>query len=117
MTKDPLVYIMHIRDAVKDIEEFLKGLDRKTFFGDRKTQNAVVRSLTIIGEAARNTPVEFKKKYADVDWKGAIGTRDVIVHDYFEIDFYKVWDIIEKDLPVLKSQINGILVKENVGQD
>ena len=112
MKKDPLVFVKHIRDAILDIEDFTGGFLKENFLDDKKTQASVVRELKIIGEAARNIPVEFKNKYPKVNWKGMVGARDVIVHEYFGLNLERIWNIIQDDLPVLKSQVMEILNSE-----
>jgi uncharacterized protein with HEPN domain len=72
---------------------------------DEKTQDAVVRNLEIIGEAANRLPQEFKVRHADIEWPKIVGLRHRIVHDYFGIDLKIIWRIINEDLRVFKSQL------------
>jgi len=111
--KDQVVYIKHIRDQIEDIERFLRGWSEKRFIADVKTQKAVARSLEIIGEAVKNLTGKFRLKYPDVDWEGQAGLRDVIVHDYFNLDLPTIWEVVRNDLPLLKKQIKKILEEED----
>ena len=105
-------YIQHIRDAIKDIESFTKNLTKEQFLKNKLRQSAVVRQLEIIGEATKNIPENFRKKYPETKWKKIAGTRDKISHHYFDVNLSIIWDIIENDLPILKEQIKDILEKE-----
>jgi len=113
MTKhESLPYLEHIIDAVNDIESFTKGLTKSRFLKNKLRQSAVIRQLEIIGEASKNLPENFRKKYSEVEWKKIAGTRDKIIHHYFGIDLNTVWDIVKKDLPDLKRKIIAILKTE-----
>jgi|SRR3989344_2012658 len=109
--KDPMVFVGHIRDAILDIESHLRGVPEKNFYGDVKTQDAVARKLMVIGEASKNVSLGFRKKHPHIDWEGQAGLRDVIVHDYFNLDLEVIWDIVIRLLPGLKTQVEKILVE------
>ncbi|MEK6836255.1 MAG: HepT-like ribonuclease domain-containing protein [Nanoarchaeota archaeon] len=96
------------------IEDFSKGLTIEKLEGDKLKQSAIIRQIEIIGEAIKNLPETFTEKYPQVMWKNIAGTRDRIIHQYFDIDIVIVWDIITKDLSVLKKQIEEIISKEKV---
>jgi uncharacterized protein with HEPN domain len=66
-------------------------------------------SIEVIGEAARNIPKEIQAKYSHIPWAEIIATRNVIAHDYFEIDYKIVWNIIRNHLPTLKKELELIL--------
>ena len=68
--------------------------------------------MEIIGEATKKLPTDFKNKYPHVEWKKMAGTRDILIHDYFGVDWEIVWDIVQTKLPQLKEDIEGILEKE-----
>ncbi len=110
--KDPLVFVMHMRDAICLIEDFLNKESQKVFFQDKLLQSGVVRQIEIIGEAAKNVPLEFKNKYPAVPWKDIAGMRDKIIHSYFEVDLEKVWLVTQNDMKKLNEQIERI-IKEN----
>lgn len=107
--KDPFVFVMHIRDSIEVIEEFVKGLSKSDFLHAQMSQDAVVRRLEIIGEATKNIPVSFQKKHSEVEWRKMARMRDKLIHHYFRVDLHIVWDVIKKDLPGLKQQIQKIL--------
>lgn len=103
------LYTEDIRDAIKKIEKYTKDLDFYTFVKDEKTIDAVVRNLSIIGEAVKNFPNELKSKYPQVPWKEIAGTRNKAIHEYFGIDEDILWKTIKEDLPPFKKQISEIL--------
>ncbi|KKN12427.1 hypothetical protein LCGC14_1016510 [marine sediment metagenome] len=113
MNKRDLVYIKHIRDAIELIFEYTKDLDKESFNVKKMTQDATIREIEIIGEATKNVSKDFRDKYPDVHWKKITGMRDKLIHGYFNVDVEKVWNVIAKDIPILKKQIEDIITKEN----
>ena len=81
----------------------------KNFIKDSKTQDAVVRNLEIIGEAAKMLSKELKEKYPQFPWKELAGMRDKLIHHYFGINYDLVWGIIEEEIGSLSEQIKKIL--------
>ena len=86
----------------------------ESFWADRKTQDAVVRNLEIIGEATKRLSPLLKDAHPDIAWKPIAGMRDKLIHDYFGINLQLVWDVVERDLPVLRLQV--FLLLEDIGQ-
>lgn len=106
--KENLIYINHIIDAINDIEEYTKGMKKEDFLKDKKTQDAVIRNITVLGEAAVLVDDEFERLHKDIPWADIKGTRNKIVHGYFSIDLNIVWEIIIKDLPELKKKMEEV---------
>ena len=96
-------------EAIGRIEEFVQGMDLVAFLEDRRTSDAVVRNLEIVGEAARNVPDDVASRHPGVPWKRARQMRNVLVHAYFGVDLPTVWKTIHDDLPPLKAQLNDVL--------
>ena len=108
MKRDVNLFIGDILDNINDIESFSKGLTKDKFQTDKLRQNAIIRSLEVIGEAAKNIPDSFREKHPEIPWKDISGFRDVLSHVYFRVSMERVWNIIEKDLPKLKKEIEKI---------
>jgi len=102
-------FVCDILEAVKRIELYAGKCGYAKFLEDKMIQDAVVRNLEIIGEAAKNISDGAKEKYGNIEWKKLAGLRDKIVHFYFGVNWDIVWDVIKNRLPELKKQIEGIL--------
>ena len=111
--KDDRIYLLHIRDAIQYIIQYTEA-GRESFLADRKTQDAVVRNLEIIGEATKRLSSSLKDAHSDISWKPIAGMRDKLIHDYFGTNIKLVWDVVERDLPALKMKVYQLL--EDLGQ-
>ncbi len=109
MNKAPQVFLKHILDSIKTIEEYMGSISQNEFFESKEKQDSAIRRLEIIGEAVKNLPGELKKQHPDTPWQKISGLRDKLIHAYFGIDLELVWEIIKKDLQPLKKQIEEIL--------
>ena len=109
MKKDPIIFIKHILESIEKIEKYSAEIPKDKFLKNDELQDAVVRRLEIIGEAAKNIPEDFKNKCPKILWKEISGMRDKLTHQYFGIDLEIVWNVLEKDLANLKKAICEIL--------
>ena len=110
--KDPVVFIKHIRDSIDEINSFTKNVSKEKFIRDKLIQNAVIRSIEVIGEAAKNLPINFRNKYLEIPWSKMAGMRDKIIHHYFGVDLETVWKVVKENLLELEIGIEKILEKE-----
>lgn len=112
MNRDINLFIDDILENIKDIEFFSKGLTKGKFRDNKLKQNAIIRSLEIIGEAVKNIPDSFRNKHQNIPWRKIAGFRDILSHVYFGVNMDRVWNIIEKDLPNLKKDIEKIKIDD-----
>lgn len=105
-------YLQDILDAVDDIESFIDDLTYNEFVRDRKTLNAVVRSIEIIGEATKNIPEPIKTKYPQLPWKQMAGMRDKLIHAYFGVDTETLYKTAKDNIPSLKPAVRKMLKEQ-----
>jgi len=109
MSKRPVDLLLDdICEAIDRIEQYISGMSFDVFSKDRKSVDAVVRNLEIIGEASNRLPADFKDSHSQIEWHKVVGLRHRIVHEYFGIDLQIVWQILQKDLPSLRQAISQI---------
>jgi uncharacterized protein with HEPN domain len=101
-------YLDDIITAIADTAEFTRGMSYEIFATDKKTVNAVIRCLEIIGEATKHIPTSFRKKHPDLPWSNMAGMRDVLIHDYMGVDLKTVWKVAQERLPELKPLLEGL---------
>jgi uncharacterized protein with HEPN domain len=95
-------YVKDILTSFEETQEFTRAMEFDAFARDRKTINAVVRSLEVMGEAAKRIPVEIREEYREIPWKGLTGMRDKLIHEYSGVDLEIVWGVVKTELPPLK---------------
>jgi uncharacterized protein with HEPN domain len=109
--KDERLYLRHILDAAEKAARYT-AIGRDAFMANEQCQDAVVRQMEIIGEAASQLG-KFSKgffaKHAHVHWQKIVSFRNLLIHEYFGVELPVVWDISQDDLPVLKRQVQEIL--------
>jgi uncharacterized protein with HEPN domain len=114
MTKRSLLeFLQDILEAIADIESFIDGVDFVSFAASKEKVLAVVKSLENIGEAVKQIPDYKRNLYRQIPWKSVAGTRDIFVHQYWEIDVDVVWETLQ-DLPLLKTIIVEMATQEKI---
>ena len=102
----------HVADifaAIQEVEDFTRGMEYEQFALDKKTVNAVVRSLEVMGEAAKRIPEDVRERYPDVPWKRMTGMRDKLIHEYSGVDLEFVWNVVKAELPPIKPLVEQAL--------
>ena len=102
------LYLDDIKTAIDKIEKYTAGLSFEEFIQNIMAIDAVIRNLTVIGEAAKNITADFKKIHTAVEWKKITGLRDKITHQYFGINRDIVWDAVKNKAPELAGRIDKI---------
>ncbi len=106
---DDRAFLLHIRDALREVREFVEGTDYEGFLEDRMMQNAVMRSFEVVGEAARLVSPEFRDAHPNVPWRLMGDFRNKLIHDYFALDLEVIWNTATEDAPMLLAQIEGLV--------
>jgi uncharacterized protein with HEPN domain len=106
--KSDAVYLQHILDAIHKIESYVT-VGQDVFMSTSHWQDAVIRQLEIIGEAAKALSRNLRSKYPEAPWQRIAGLRDLLIHEYFDVDLVALWDLTQTGLPGFKKQVASIL--------
>lgn len=109
MNRNITIYLRDIIQNMKDAEEFIRGMSYEQFIGDKRSLNAVIRSIEVVGEATKNIPDDMRERYPQIPWKEMAGMRDKLIHLYFGVDKEVVWLVVKDRIPSLRPQIEQIL--------
>jgi uncharacterized protein with HEPN domain len=108
-TRNDKLYIYDIAECCKRIEQYISEINEDEFQENYLVQDAVVRNIEIIGEAAKNLSEDIRKNNPQVEWRDIMRMRDKIAHQYFRVDLETVWRTAAEDIPKLKPEIQKIL--------
>ncbi len=109
MKKDHKIFIEHIIESIELIEQYAADLTPDKFKENMAMQDAIIRRLEIIGEAVKNIPSGFRTKHSEIPWKQMAGMRDVLIHEYFDIDLSLTWAVVKRELPPVKEKLQKLL--------
>jgi uncharacterized protein with HEPN domain len=113
--KDDRLYLIHIRECISRVEEYVGEGGRSSFLASTMVQDAVLRNLQLLAESTQRLSDELKAAHPEVQWYKIAGFRNVLVHDYLGVDVGRVWLIVEQDLPPLKRAITAMLSRQDEG--
>ena len=108
-----LTYVEHIKESIDKIQSYTQNLSEEAFQESTLIQDAVVRQFEIIGEATKRLSDDIKQQCPEVPWKDMAGMRDVLIHDYINVEIDIVWKTVVDYLPSLLEQINEIIEDAN----
>jgi len=94
-------YLLDMLLAARKVLEFVEDISADMFLSDELVQNAVMRQIQIIGEAAAKVSDEFQAAHANIPWREIVGMRNRLVHEYFHIIPERIWGVVESDIPDL----------------
>ena len=109
MPRDPRLYLEDIVEACGRIRKYAAEMTLEQFKADRKTVDAVIRNLEVVGEAARSLPASVQRLASEVDWRKISGLRNILIHQYFGIDLAILWDIAESKVHALETGCSRLL--------
>lgn len=111
MPRDDL-YLVEMVEAVRHVRSFVGGITVDEWLGSELVRSAVLQKLTVIGEAARGLSDDLRSSHPDVPWARLRGLRNVVVHEYFAVEWPRVWHIARDDAPALEPLLLGVLRAE-----
>ena len=100
--KSDRVLVNHILASIKSVEEYTAGLTKEEFLSNFLVQDAVSRNIEIIGEACSKVSKEAKEKHSEIPWGDIVAMRNILIHEYFRADSETVWNVVQRDIPLLK---------------
>ncbi len=104
--------LLHILECINEIEQYTANVSMEEFLSNSMMRFASVKQIEIIGEAANYITGETKARFTNIQWKQIIGLRHILVHEYFGIDSQLIWQIIVRDLPILKHAVQELIDSE-----
>ena len=111
MSSSPTEYLRHMLAEAEYVVEHSTTLDQSAFLVDETLKRAFVRSIEIIGEAAKKVPEDFRQQHAAIEWRAMAGMRDRLIHGYFGVDYELVWDVVINKVPQLRQQLHELLTE------
>lgn len=109
MLRTAALLLLDIQDALDRISGYLAGVDRAKFLSESMRSDAVIRQLTILGEAVSRLPDTFTADHPDIPWRSIAGLRNRVVHAYFQVDLELLWSILENDLSAFRRKIEPLI--------
>jgi uncharacterized protein with HEPN domain len=108
VSREPSLYLADIEESCRLILQYTGGMTADQFRADRKTVDAVLRNLEVIGEAVKHLPASSRAQRADMDWRRIAGFRDILIHAYFGVDLDIIWDVVTNKIPALLAAVTDL---------
>ena len=108
MQKDLLLFINDMLEAIALVEQYVSGMSEVEFSRDTEKQDAVIHRLMIIGEAATHLPDDTRALSPETQWRAIIAFRNVAIHEYSGVSTGRLWEIVQQELPILKTQLTTL---------
>jgi len=109
MSSSPREYLQHMLAEATYLVDCAADVDQDEFLRDETLKRAFVRSIEIIGEAAKHVPDDFRSAHPHLEWRAMAGMRDRLIHGYFGVDYDLVWDVVVNKIPDVRDQLLEIL--------
>jgi uncharacterized protein with HEPN domain len=106
--RDWTLFLQDMLDIIGKIGQYTSGMSFQDFLQDSRTQDAVVRNLEVLGEAARRIPPDIQERYPEIPWAQIVGLRNRLIHGYFLVDYGIVWEIVQNELSPLREKLEQI---------
>ncbi len=106
-----VAYLWDMREAAQEVLEFIRGVNYSRFASDKILRYAVERQIHVIGEAAKRVSSAFRDSHPEIPWKGIIGLRNVLAHEYGEVLAERIWRVATERLPALVRMLDPLIAK------
>lgn len=103
------MYVQDMAEFAERIVSYTRGLDRDAFIADKRTYDATLRNIELMGESATHIPEEVREAHPEIAWRNMIGARNRVAHGYLGIDDDVIWDIIGVQIPALLPRLRAML--------
>lgn len=105
--------LIDIIESIQLINQYTEGVTPEALTVNIEKQDAILRRIIIIGEATKRLTKDFRNQHPSIPWKEIAGMRDVLTHDYDEVDLDEIWTVISENLPPLLTYIEQLITSEN----
>lgn len=102
--------LIDIEKAAQRILRFASDIDRNELIANDEKVSAILYQITIIGEATKRLSMQFRQQHPEIPWRNLAGMRDVIIHEYDQVDLDVVWDVIQREIPQLLMQLEPLMI-------